>query len=423
MEQFYQQVISRLREQMARTGQIDKNSSEADVVRAIVGSDTWPTALKMSIDQTPDHAVSYLREVVKTSIKTFLRQPPSGEQPMLPRLQDLLIEAAGHGHRGGGTGIQQEYIDEFNGKLVGLLPGNFIPQGSGDLKVLINYPADSTNEIVEQYLNTTLTLPRGPRITQEFRHTRTESISVVLFRTGMGVTEVAEVRDVLRRWSLSLTKPMPTDLLRWRQRTGYDFGYLATREDHRIVILQRLLCALWNGYGQVEGPEDSPDRLNVRLGEVTMTLPLIPLGQASSWGSLLRAYELWALDDNDLHRRFCAQLMQELPHGVEARPSEPDKIFVEIKKLAAEQIKLLDKMMEGLAVNQRSRHMQMRGFWTATLPGALNLEFTNVQSPVAMTLSALYQQVHPEAEEQEDQEADQQADPEVSQPADPGVSG
>ena len=337
----------------------------------------------MSMDQDPRTRVSYLREVVKTAIKTFLRQPPAGEQPMLPRLQDLLIEAAGHGHRGSGNSIQQEYINEFNGKLVGLLPGNFIPQGSGDLKVLINYPADSTNEIVEQYLNTTLTLPRGPRITQEFRHTRTESISVVLFRTGMGVTEVAEVRDVLRRWSLSLTKPMPTDLLRWRQRTGYDFGYLATREDHRIVILQRLLCALWNGYGQVEGPEDSPDRLNVRLGEVTMTLPLIPLGQASSWGSLLRAYELWALDDNDLHRRFCAQLMRELPSGLESRPGLPADLYLVVRDLAEGQIECLDDMIKQQAAAQRSRAAQMRSFWAATLPAALDLDFTGLESPIA----------------------------------------
>ncbi len=398
MEQFYQQVISRVREQMARTGHIKINSTEADLVRAIVGTDTWPTVLKMSIEQTPEHAVSYLREVVKTAIKTFLRRPPPGEQPMLPRLHDLLIEASGHGHRAsGGVGVSQEYIDEFNGKLVGLLPGNFIPQGSGDLKVLINYPADSTNEVVEEYLRKTLTLPRGPRITEEFRHTQTESISVVLFRTGMGVTEVAEVRDVLRRWALALAKPNPTDLLRWRQRTGYDFGYLATREDHRVVILHRLLGALWNGYGHVEGQQSSPDRLNLRLGEVTMTLPLTPLGQASSWGSLLRAYELWALDDNDLHRRFCAQLMQELPEGVEARPKAPDKLYTQITDLRAGQIELLDEMMKDLGDTQRSRHMQMRGFWTTTLPNALDLEFTGVQAPVATTLRKLEQQVDPGA--------------------------
>ena len=97
MEQFYQQVIRRLREQMARDGQINVNSTEADLVRAMVGADTWPEAFRMSIEQTPEHAVSYLREVVKTEVKTFLREPPPGEQPMLPRLQDLLVEAAGHG--------------------------------------------------------------------------------------------------------------------------------------------------------------------------------------------------------------------------------------------------------------------------------------------------------------------------------------
>ena len=149
---------------------------------------------------------------------------------------------------------------------------------------------------------------------------------MVLFRTAMGVTEVDEVRDVLRRWARRAGPPEPTDLLRWRQRTGYDFGYLATREEHRVEILHRLLCALWNGRATIGGPEDSPERVNVELGGgVTMTLPLTPLGQASSWGSLLRSYELWALDDDDIHRRFCGQLMRELPEGLDGRPSAAER--------------------------------------------------------------------------------------------------
>ena len=51
-------------------------------------------------------------------------------------------------------------------------------------------------------------------------------------------------------------------------------------------------------------------------GGVTMTLPLQPHLKASSWGSLLREYELWALDDDDIHRQFCAELLRELPAGV-----------------------------------------------------------------------------------------------------------
>jgi hypothetical protein len=390
MEQFYSQVVKRLLAQKANEGVININSTEADLVRALVGTDTWPEAFKKSVDQTPDHAVSFLREVVKTEIKKFLREPPPGEQPMLPRLQDLLIESAGHGGRGTGTGMDQDYLKEFGGKLAGLVPANFTPQGSGPLKVLINYPADAPSEVVKGYLKSALTLPAGPRITEDYRDTRTESISVVLFRTAMGVTEVDEVCEVLRRWAGALGRPRPTDLLRWRQRTGYDFGYLATREDHRVVILHRLLCALWNGRGTIQGSSASPDRLNVTLGGgVTMTLPLTPVGQASSWGSLLRAYELWALDDDDLHRRFCGQLMQEMPRGVDGKPSPPNELYTVIRELAPGQVELLDDLMKQQAAGQRSRYAQMRGFWADTLPAALDQDFTGLESPVAVNLRRL----------------------------------
>jgi hypothetical protein len=271
-----------------------------------------------------------------------------------------------------------------------LLPANFTPQGTGPLKVLINYPADAPSEVVKGYLKSSLTLPTGPRITEDYRHTMTESISVVLFRTAMGVTEVDEVCEVLRRWASALSRPEPTDLLRWRQRTGYDFGYLATREDHRVAILHRLLCALWNGRATIEGPQASPDRLNVTLGgDVTMTLPLTPLGQASSWGSLLRAYELWSLDDDDLHRRFCGQLMRELPQGIDGKPPPPNELYTGILDLAAGQIELLDDMMKKHAAGQQSRYAQMRGFWKFTLPAALDQKFTGLESPVAPNLREL----------------------------------
>ena len=389
MEQFYQQVVRRLLEQKAWDRVINVNSTEADLLQALVGAGTWQEAFKISVDQTPEHAVSFLREQVKIEIKKFLREPPPGEQPMLPRLQDLLISSAGHG-RGAGPGLQQDYLDEFAGKLAGLLPANFTPQGSGPLKVLINYPADAPSEIVKGYLKSAINLPACPRITEDYRDTQTESISVVLFRTAMGVTEVDEVRDVLRRWAGALARPEPTDLLRWRQRTGYDFGYLATREEHRIAILHRLLIALWNGRATVRGEPESPDRLNIELGGgVTMTLPLTALGQASSWGSLLRAYELWALDDDDLHRRFCGQLMRELPEGLDGRPAAPADLFRAVCDSAKPEIALLDKMLEKQAAAQRSRAAQMRNFWAITLPAALDLEFSGMESPVAGNLREL----------------------------------
>ena len=186
------------------------------------------------------------------------------------------------------------------------------------MKVLITYPADAENEVVRNYLRSTVDLPSGPRVTEDFRRTehRVDLGRPLPHRAWASPRSMRSATCCgcgRMRWP----SPRPTDLLRWRQRTGYDFGYLATREHHRVEILHRILCALWNGRATIVGAEASPERINVRLGGgVTMTLPLTPLSRASSWGSLLRAYELWALDDNDMHRGFCAELMQEVPHGL-----------------------------------------------------------------------------------------------------------
>jgi hypothetical protein len=386
MEQFYQQVIRRLVGYRAREGRLQLNSTPADLLKTLIGADGWREAYRLSTEQGPEHAVAYLREQAKTEVKTFLREPPPGEQPMLPKLDDLLAEAAGHGTA---NTVMQDYLDEFSGKLAGLLPANFTPQGSGPMKVLVSYPAKAESEAIKGHLHSAINLPGGPGITYDYRNTYTESISVVLFRTAMGVTEVAEVRDVLRLWAGALSRPEPTDLLRWRQRTGYDFAYLATHEEHRIEILHRLLCAFWNGKASVQGKEASPERLSVQLGGVTLTLKLTPLGEASSWGSLLRAYELWALDEDDIRQRFCAQLLRELPDGLDGSPNPPDPLYLVIRDLAESQIEYLDDMMKQQAADQRSRAAQMRGFWADTLPAALDLNFRGMESPIAVNLRRL----------------------------------
>jgi hypothetical protein len=384
MDQFYEQVVGRLRQHRYREGRLQPNSAEAELLQTMVGPSTWRDTFKMSVEHSPQTALSYLLEQVKTEVKTFLREPPLGEQPMLPKLADLLAEAAG---RFTDSGITQDYLDEFKGKLAGLLPANFTPQGSGALKVLVSYPANAREPVIEEYLKSSIHLPAG---VHDFRNTYIESISVVLFRTGMGVTEVREVRDVLRLWAGALARPEPTDMLRWRQRTGYDFGYLATREEHRVEILHRMLCALWNGKGTVQGAATSPDEFSITLGGgVTMPLPLTPLGQASSWGSLLRAYELWALDDDEIRRLFCAELMRELPKGLDARPPHPDSLYVTVRDMAPGQIEILDNLLKKQAVGQRARAAQMRAFWAETLPAALNLPFSGLESPVGINLREL----------------------------------
>ena len=157
-----------------------------------------------------------------------------------------------------------------------------------------------------------------------------------------------------------------------------------------MAILHRLLCALWNGRATIRGPEMSPERIDVNLGGgVAMRLPLTPLDPASSWGSLLRSYELWALGGDEIHRRFSPDLMRELPVGIDGRPKRPGELYLVIRDLAAGQIELLEDMMNKQAASQRAHAAQMRGFWANTLPAALELPFTGIESPVAPNLREL----------------------------------
>jgi Tubulin like len=382
---FYDQVLRRLRRKLAETSAVRESSHAADVLRALIGPQAWPEAFQISIEHSAEQAVSYLRERAKIAVKSFLRAANPGEQPILPKLEDLLIVAAGHVTE---STIDPDYVEAFRGKLAGLRPADFTPQGSGAMKVLITYPAGARSEVIENYLKSAISLPQGRRITEDFRYSDIESISVVLFRTAMGVTEVDEVRDVLRLWADAVSNPRSTDLLRWRQRTGYNYGYLATREHNRVEILHRILCALWNGKASTVGSKESPERLNVRLdGNVTMTLPLVGHAKASSWGSVLREYELWALDDDDIHRRFCSELLRELPAGVRGPMREPNELYWTVRNLAKQEKALLDGMLENQGPKQQTRTRQMREFWGQTLPAALDQEFED--SPAAANLREL----------------------------------
>ncbi len=387
MEQFYEQAIARLRQHRYRSGMARPGASEPELLQTMIGPDAWRETFKMSVEHGPENAVAYLLEQVKTEVKTFLREPVD-EQPMLPKLADLLAEVSGRGTK---SGITQPYLDQFKGKLAGLLPANFTPQGNGPLQVLVSYPAGAREAYVEDHLKSAIHLPGGAH---DFRNTDTESISVVLFRTAMGVTEVGEVRDVLRRWATALSDGQQENRLKWRQRTGYNFGYLASREEHRVRILQRILCALWNGKGSVAGPETSPEELSITLaGDVVMPLPLKSYGQASSWASLLQAYELWTLDDSTTHRLFCEALMRELPEGLDATPKPANPLYNMVRNMAPAQIEILDDMARTQDDERRARTDVLRAFWATTLESALDLPFEGPAAAVAGNLRELENEV------------------------------
>jgi hypothetical protein len=389
MEHFYTSVLRELPARRTESGKVGVGSDEAELLAELIDDDTWRAVFDKSLNEPPGRAISYLLEQVTVAVEKFLRDDTSDGETILPRLHDLLAQAATGSTAAGRAAIDVEYVRQFQGDLGGMLPANFAPQGSKKLRVLISYPAEAKNPRIEEYLERAINLSHH-HVTPEYRAAATESITAVLHRTSMGLTDVDEVRDVLRNWAGALARPQPLDLPRWRQRTGYDFGYLATREGDRVRILHRMLCAMWNGNAVAIDDQDSPRRFNIKLdGEVTMTLPLTPLRDASSWGSLLTAYELWALDDNPLHAGFCEELMRVLPNGIDSRPELPAELYLKFRKMAAEQISELETLLKRQSGEQRTRTEQMLAFWQSTVPAALNRNFTGVPSPVEQNLISL----------------------------------
>ncbi|MGI5171200.1 tubulin-like doman-containing protein [Spirillospora sp. CA-253888] len=382
LETFHRTVLRRMTQAQVEAETLRPGARDGDLLHALLGPDGWREAFAALHEDgggdAADRAVDDLKSRLKTLVKEFVLRSDPVHGPLLPRLGGLLAEAAG---RGPGRLGEQE-LEPLRARLAGLVPPDFTPQGRGPMKVLVSYPAATADPRIADYLRRTLDLPESEATTYQFTPTSAERISVVLFRTSMGITDVREVREVLRTWADALETPQQQDYLRWRQRTGYDFGYLATREEHRVEILHRLLCAMWNGRATVDGDPASPIGVTLRLSaEVAMTLPLQPLDRASSWGGLLRSYEMCAFaDDGDLRRDCCARLMREVPDGVGTQPKPPHPVYLMVRSLADEQITVLDRLAEVLHPSVRTRARQLRDFWARTLPAALEREFTGVHA-------------------------------------------
>ncbi|GAB3260964.1 tubulin-like doman-containing protein [Kineosporia babensis] len=390
LERFYVRVRQNMIDTRVDDGLLRPAAREAELITQLIGAEGWRQAYDKTRDQSAEQIVLQLRGRVKAEVKKFFRARPRGRQPLLAPISERLAAAAGVAP--GGQSLPEEDIADFQAKLAGLVPGAFNPQGPAGrpVKVLISYPAAAKNEQIEQYLRGQVFLPEGAKVQPEFRRTSAETISVVLFRTAMGVTEVREVREVLRTWAGAQHREQPRDFLKWRQRTGFDFSYLATREKHRVMILHRILNAMWNGRVRTSGDPRSPEEVSIEMdGGTTMILPLKPLDRASSWASLLRAYEVWTLDDDAVRSRFCDQLMNELPNGISARPDKPSDLYLTFRDVSLSQPDLITEQREKLPAGSRGMADSALSFWQNTLKAALDTPFRGVASPVRDTLRHL----------------------------------
>jgi len=390
LEPFYQAVLRRFRDFYVARDRLRPTATAADVVNEVLGEQTWQAAWSAGQDFGSTQAVEVVRDRLKQEVLRLFRHREAGERPLLPALTDLLAAAAGRE----GVSVGEDDLQQFRQKIAALVPGGFDPQGSGNLKILISYPAGGRDPDLERYLQHEVYLPRDADTTLEFRPIDAESVVVVLLRTSMSVTEVPELRGVLKFWAEALRNEQPQDYLRWRQRLGYDFGYLVSTDEHRIHILHRLLCAMWNGWVQViDGPLESPVRIVVRLGNsdaASMILPLSEYDGTSSWASMLRSYEDWTItDDESIRRDVCARLMASRPDGIDRTPRQPSELYLTLRKITDDQRTATAALQRNLPADSRSYATALNDFWTHLLPAALDLPFRGVNSPVRATLREL----------------------------------
>ncbi|BAJ32788.1 MULTISPECIES: tubulin-like doman-containing protein [Kitasatospora] len=395
LKHFYDDLVARL---AAREG-LPESEDQAALLMRLVGGDEWRAANALS-RRSPAGAVGEVKAAVEAGVKRLFAE--SGEQleerPLLPAMGVLLAAAAGSEEDA--ELVSKEALEQFGRKLAGLLPAGFVPEGTGPLKALVTYPRVKSSDEVEDFLRKALRLPKEARA--EFRGVETQSITVVLFRSEMSLTQVPEARKMLRQWAKAKDNEQGDDVLRWRQRLGHRDDWLVSTEADRRLILHRLLNLLWNGQVDVlEGPEDSPRLIRLRLfREHGPEVPgvRLRLGEqqngVSSWAELLRAYERWTvLDDERTVEDYCSRLMSAYPAGLTRSASRPDPLFVRlVEQIAPQQRKMLRTRRENGGERVDGWFRPLWQFWAETLPAALRLEFNDqraVQPNLATLLEAI----------------------------------
>lgn len=398
MDDFYQRALQRLTSALGLRGA----ASEGDVMHRLLGPDGWRRVWEATVTRGGEAAVAVARERLQEAVKRLFQESDGLDgEPLLPTMVSLLAATV---RRDGPAAVGEDDVRQFQTKIHGLVPASFSPQGSGNLKILVSYPAGARDTQIEGYLARAIRLPNESGISMEFRPINADSVAVVLLRTSMSITEVPELREILHHWADALRNEQSQDFLRWRQRLGFDYGWLATTEEDRVRILHRLLCAMWNGQVQsLAGGTESPYSIRVSLGDpntdtdsdgVSMTLALSPFEPASSWGSMLRAYEDWSLaDDERVRRDFSEQLMRVVPIGVTGRAANPHPVFRAFVDNADKQADLLAEMLMKLPPGSRGWAEQQHAFWAYTVPAALDMGFSNVSTPVRANLRQLYEMV------------------------------
>ncbi|MFC4329404.1 tubulin-like doman-containing protein [Streptomyces andamanensis] len=397
LNHFYDDVVDRL---LRREGLRDQDHVSTLLLKLIDG-DTWRQVHTVS-RRDPEGAVARIKSQLEGRVTRLFAESGTHleERPLLPAMGTLLAAAAGD--TDARDQVSKDALDMFGRKLAGLLPVGFAPEGTGPLRVLVTHPRVTAVDEVQEFLGKTLRLPSDAKNSVEYRGVESDSVTVVLFRSEMSLTQVPEARKVLRQWARAKENEQAQDVLRWRQRLGFRDTWMVSAEEDRRTILHRLLCCLWNGQVDVlEGEPASPQRVRLRLfPEKAPDVPGVRLrlgdfpGGVSSWAELLRSYERWTvLDDESTVEDYCRELMGAQPLGLARTGSEPHPLFVDlVEKIAPRQLELLADRRERGGERVEGWVRPLWEFWAETLPAALDKEFGD-QRAVQPTLRTLLEHV------------------------------
>ncbi|WP_143202558.1 tubulin-like doman-containing protein [Amycolatopsis sp. CB00013] len=369
LEGFYLTVLERLKHSFSQ--HLEAHAREGEILNLLLGKEGWVTAYEKG-RRDPESAVAFVRQRIKQAVTEQVRPNDRGIPALVPRMEDLLANAVQRRDRT----VTDGDLNRFRQKLAELVPGGFAPDGRAPLKALFTYPAAQENEEVERFLRREVSLPSDMIGEPEFRAVQSDSMVVVLTRSSMGITEVPELRRVVKLWSEAQGQPQPQDTLPWRRRLSQDTDYLLMDGRDQRQILHRLLCAAWDGRIVVDGDPASPRSIRVELGgrdAVPMKLELAPLGALSSWASVLQAYEHWILtDDQQARRSLAARLMSSAPAGAATSPTPPASEFTTIVDLAQSELLKIKRAEENRVLARDPQLAVFRGFWATTLPAALD---------------------------------------------------
>ncbi|MEV4879351.1 tubulin-like doman-containing protein [Streptomyces cyaneofuscatus] len=404
LNHFYEDVVDRL----VRGEGLRESDDEAALLLRLIDGDTWRSVHTQS-HRNPDAAVGTVKARLEGRITRLFAENGAQleERPLLPSMSTLLAAAAGDAEAT--DQVSKEALDLFTNKLTGMLPVGFTPEGTGPLQVLVTHPRVQAAEEAQKYLAKALRLPSDAKNAVEYRGVQSDSITVVLFRSEMSLTQVPEARTVLRQWARAKDDEQPGDLLRWRQRLNYEDDWMISNKEDRRTILHRLLCCMWNGQVEVvEGDTASPSQVRLRLfpGDEPDTLGVrLRLGESpgsiSSWSELLRRYERWiVLDSERTVEDYCRELMSAQPLGLARAGTAPHPLFVElVERIAPRQLELLKERRERDGRRVDGWLQPLWEFWAETLPAALDMGFGDQRAiqPTLRTLLAHVRSGDPQA--------------------------